>query len=403
MRFIFLLVVSLVLPAAFASDKQSTLLLSWEQFAALKPEQRLDYISELRAIVVKMEEMQNKHEMASYSSISEMKEFVASIELINSLIPQAQAEEKQVWDCPADTRFDPETKTCIELRYWHGKGLPDFPSPENCPKDSVGVPAGGVYAGKFKCIPSTIWSGFDQERQKALKAGKDLEISQIANQKDGAVPPVNSGKSDLCAPPEYNCKQLDQKQKQKLIKEFRADPTTNVCIYGGSFSYYRSNNKKPGNCFPPSTFGSGRSLKGDCKGKVMCNPVLFCGGAQYKDGIKPAKICVDTGANATKACDASYAKRTSAQSKKGWKPCDPTTVIPPAKEAWEKTRKDLDENYTKLCLGNEGFKALFCEECNVISKKLQALNIKYNSKDCLGNTSKNVEEPAAAKPKDAVQ
>lgn len=216
-----------------------------------------------------------------------------------------------------------------------------------------------------------------------------------------------------CEPPKFSCSEsMDPKEKAKLISSFRNNrgDDANVCIYGGFFSKYATNRKKVGTCSPVRKFPP--SNKNGCtrRGQVLCNPALFCVGAPDPNApdkvINPKVICGQRGKNATASCEKQYQElvakgKYETKDNKGKlrsykvQACDPVkemsdSIPPAARQDWDELVAAMQSKYQRWCLGDEGFAALFCKECTIMSEKIHALNSKVKSDLC----SANIEPPA---------
>ena len=92
---------------------------------------------------------------------------------------------------------------------------------------------------------------------------------------------------------------------------------------------------------------------------MICNPLLF---GVKSDGKTP--FCVERDANATLSCESATADETEVV-----QPLDQNHVG--IREAWN----DFADRVFQLCHANETAKALHCAECDVIKKRLFALNV----------------------------
>lgn len=510
MRFILWSIFAMMIPSAFAASNGSSLILSWERFSALKPAQRMAYLNELREIVVMMDKAEAKYELASNDSIEQLKEFVASIELMDSIVPTVEAEEstgpywsdeefqksRVGWYCtdPA-TVFDQRAGTCVYARPWFNENLTTYSQAEECPSGATAVRGYGLNTDKFICIPSGSWKVLTPERQAALKNGRFLDsgalegkdrtaslyvlreqeskntfnykpaegnqtgaadVADSSAKKPADVTPAdsqgadktpgagdNKGKSPdtkqgattpadrqedkprpevpaaspsaSCEAPQWKCsaQKLSNQEKEKLIKDFRSNPApgSNICIYGGFFSRYQTSQKKKGTCLPVDRFPE-EAAKAKCakQNGIVCNPLLFCSGVAQKSGeVSPKIFCVPKSADATKRCEAKFSERVGGSSsgrKAGnrFAACDPAKVNLPKpylKEQWTQMTDGVVQKFKAWCMGDKGFEALFCNECNTIAQRLHKMNIDVRSEECVGSASKSPPASAPATEGDA--
>jgi hypothetical protein len=175
-----------------------------------------------------------------------------------------------------------------------------------------------------------------------------------------------------CGPPaEKTC---DADKVEKARQQYATDPNPD-CIYAGSISNYQDGKKRAYKCVAPSQFcygsmtcarANGERLKADyscATNQVICNPLLF--GVQA-DGKSP--FCIEKGAQATSTCD-----ETSKADKGAVSPLGQTHAG--LKEAWN----DFSDHLYKMCNENKIAAALHCAECDVITKRLFALNVAARS------------------------
>jgi hypothetical protein len=212
--------------------------------------------------------------------------------------------------------------------------------------------------------------------QNADPAKKDSD-TQAANsapnsEKDVATVVVKPVTSSLqsCEPESETPKSCNSSEVESARRKYATDPDPD-CIYAGSISTYVDGKKRPYNCQAPSVFcfgslscrnddGEKRTPDYKCDaGQVICNPLIF--GLQH-DGTTP--FCVDKGAEATASCDSE-----SSTIEDGVSPLDQKHAG--LKEAWN----DFADHLFEICHTNQTAAALHCAECDVITKRLFALDV----------------------------
>ncbi|MGE0528556.1 MAG: hypothetical protein AB7P49_15915, partial [Bdellovibrionales bacterium] len=225
---------------------------------------------------------------------------------------------------------------------------------------------------------------------------------------------ASQGQAGSCKPERIACEQIQD--KDKLIKEFRdsKDAEANVCVTGGFFSQYKNGVKSERNCRIVQRWPEKGETSFDCGTQALCNPVAFClvasgfsikvEGQEKPYTRTPMALCADRGQDITESCNKKYLEVVKTQ-KPQWsqyvqKNTDPNdfkelakaTVedcpngidgLPNgAKEEWEKLRDEIQKKYASMCLGNKGFQALFCTECNIIGERIAAMNQNATGTPC---------------------
>jgi hypothetical protein len=237
-------------------------------------------------------------------------------------------------------------------------------------------------------------------------------------------------KADKCIPEPTTCDDpADAKTKKKrdeAIARFRKTAKfegldANICIAGGFPSKYESARKDTGTCKPVYNWGPGH-----CKeNEVLCNPVLFCHTAKNEQGkARPQWFCASKQKTAgqanpqwTAACAEELqarlknkqrysftysAKEASGKVKKVTKmsepqvaeSCNPSDMkVGGFQEEWNKLVAGLEQIVNVWCGKNEGFKALFCRECQIIKAQMYTMTKKATGSGCAPDSDGAKETP----------
>jgi hypothetical protein len=224
-------------------------------------------------------------------------------------------------------------------------------------------------------------------------------------------------KADKCIPEPTTCEDADAKKRDEAIARFRKTAKfegldANICIAGGFPSKYGSSKKQAGTCQPVYNWGPAH-----CKqNEILCNPVLFCHTLDNAKGEpKPQWFCAKKGTDGqwTAACAAELQKRMAPDHefevtykakdpktnksvekvkkfKAQAKSCNPSDLkLGGFQEEWNKIVAGLEKLVDVWCGKNEGFKVLFCRECQIIKNQMYAMTKKATGSGCA---------PAAAAP-----
>jgi hypothetical protein len=226
-------------------------------------------------------------------------------------------------------------------------------------------------------------------------------------------------KADKCIPEATTCDDpADAKTKKKrdeAIARFRKTAKfegvdANICIAGGFPSKYESARKDAGTCKPVYNWGPGH-----CKeNEVLCNPVLFCHTAKNEQGkSRPQWFCASkqkTTGQANPQWTAACAEELQARLKKKQRyaftystkeasgkvkkvtkmsepqvaeSCNPSDMkVGGFQEEWNKLMAGLEQIVNVWCGKDEGFKALFCRECQIIKAQMYTMTKKATGSGC---------------------
>jgi hypothetical protein len=203
---------------------------------------------------------------------------------------------------------------------------------------------------------------------KPVAAPGDGGVKPQAAKPGDAKP--DAAKSNDAKQGNITCKSRDEGNVRKDYYNDQGDgkSKTKACIIGGNFSVYNGEVRK-GNCKPVTTFpagAKGQEVPPCPAGKNICNPMLYCGDKNAKDG-KFQPLCESIHQELTEACDKAADPN-----------CDPFSDKMKElrfRDEWP-IFKDVFDN---LCGKKSGtFVAYFCHECDLMSKRVRAANDSYN-------------------------
>jgi hypothetical protein len=252
--------------------------------------------------------------------------------------------------------------TCTEAVKFQGKMTyqcirkPDTPVPPQAanPPALEGFGPQGVQQGGAQQSAKAAGLNCKEEKNKSLPECKDKKPEE---QKSADTP--------------KGCRALVPKCGHR--DEFRAEfyKTKRSCLYGGNISSYSTPTPQKNKCAKVRKSKANPAAEKECaeKGQIICNPLVF-GYGKDKDGKYTEPICVDDGEEATEECD---------------KKAPPDNVNQlfdqdwaGLKESWNAFVKDLKN----ICTEDQASAQFHCKECNVVYKRLFALNTKYRGNLC---------------------
>lgn len=192
----------------------------------------------------------------------------------------------------------------------------------------------------------------------------------VASPDSPVAPGSVNPKLASCSPESANAETCDATKIEDARRKYVSDANPD-CIYAGGVTGYENGQKRSFKCAPPHAFcfasrncqsDAGEAMKPDytCgSSKVICNPLLY---GVKSDGKTP--FCVSREARATSTCD-----DLSSAAEGAVQPLDQTHAG--IREAWN----DFADRLYKICHSNETAKVLHCEECQIVRKRLFALNV----------------------------
>jgi hypothetical protein len=191
---------------------------------------------------------------------------------------------------------------------------------------------------------------------------------EVSDETEGEGTTQASAEFGACEPQAENV--CDGSSVEQARRQYASDPDPD-CIYAGGISTYQDGRKRAYKCIAPSQFcfgsttctnSTGERMSADysCEqGQVICNPLIF---GVHSDGETP--FCIEKSAQATATCDDESRADEGAVT-----PLDQEHAG--LKEAWN----DFSDRLFKMCHQNKIAAALHCAECDIITKRLFALNI----------------------------
>jgi hypothetical protein len=349
MRFIFAILMGFAVQAVQAAQPGfHGQILSYKEIVRMKPSVRREYFRDLARLVSLMEKSEKQFDIASNSSLEQLKEQVAMMMRLFDVLPEASANVNAVEDTPADKS----------------------PS-EKAPPAEKAEAAAAASAPAPACV-----------------APGDLQCKKIPDTPEGRA------------------------AKKKMIGDFRKSSNRKECIVSGFFSSYKNGENRPGNCDIKYSFPKDQAEhKISCtNGKALCNPLLFCLGVDLKiskDGkdetrFIPDQVCVKPGQNMTAECEQIYQQKMGGEAldlvklkkvnkrlyesarKEKARACDPEADLKDFafKDEFDNLKKSIETKYRDLCSGDLNFQALFCKECEVIGQHIFAMNEKTGHNGC---------------------
>ncbi len=169
-------------------------LITYQQFMLLTQPKRIQYLKDLRKILVLMEKTQSRYEVASNDgSMYQLKEQIASFLKMAEFLPAASAEEGPqpvtpplplgqranvpvfspgtgAWECLAPGhQFDPQLGTCVltNTGTTGRERLVDHTDP--CPSSHIVIPNAGMPTRR--CVPLESFQALSRARRKAIASG----------------------------------------------------------------------------------------------------------------------------------------------------------------------------------------------------------------------------------------
>lgn len=205
------------------------------------------------------------------------------------------------------------------------------------------------------------------ETSATESAAGTVEIRRVADEAAGSETAVSVTLAQ-CSP-ESAIETCDAASTEDARRKYLSDSNPN-CIYAGNVTKYDDGVKRMYRCEAPREFcfgstgcknDAGEKQKADYScgaGQVICNPLLF---GVKSDGKTP--FCIPRQTTATSSCDELSKSEESVQ------PLDQDH--PGIQEAWT----DFADRLESVCRSNETAKILYCEECQVVKKRLFELNV----------------------------
>ncbi|RYZ90823.1 MAG: hypothetical protein EOP06_07450 [Proteobacteria bacterium] len=204
----------------------------------------------------------------------------------------------------------------------------------------------------------------------------------------------------------------EAKQKLFSMNGTKDDGHLQYCMYAGNFSYWKNGRIAQGNCQRPFEFCYGesscRNKEGErikkvsnitCKpSEVLCNPYIF------SISSKGTGYCVAPTATATRQC-------ALLSSKDGASPNDPivdrlknhflyryeNTFEGTDRQGWKRGFDDFAGKLNSICFDNTNeaertMAQAFCIECNLIRRRLLAMNAAAITENCDGFRQLSIEK-----------
>lgn len=337
--------------------------LSFEELSQLKPADRINYIRELREILADVESVQESQapSQASWNALPQFFPSIFRLAIAEDAYSQAGSyiciySDKGVRNTHAVDKADcdkrrenAQSERGLAQVLGSGSDASKPPTPAALPQ------LRGVVDNPVHLNPSVPQA----KTPPVAPSGKPANGAPLpprrpkADQDQASCVDKTGPNSALSCKP--NCRKHSAFYKS-LREKKKAD-----CLVGGVFSEYADGQVRVGNCKSRGVKIGQTEVKCEV-GLSLCNPLLYCG--EEKDG-KFQPLCLKATQSLTRSCD---------EKSKG-RACDPLKSGI-SKADHEKAWNEFVAKHGELCKEGSEFAKFFCDECNLLSQKIAALNRK---------------------------